>query len=44
MSDIRDLVLFILTGRDADVVRAMRDPQPRPADDTDAWRGFEPTE
>jgi len=37
-------VVFILTGRDADEVRAMRDPQPRPADDTDAWRGFEPTE
>ena len=44
MSDIRDLVLFILTGMDADEVRAKREPQPRPADDTDAWRGFEPTE
>jgi len=37
MSAFFDLMVFILTGKEAE-------PQPRPVDDTDAWRGFEPTE
>lgn len=33
------MMVFVLTGREVEV-----EPQPRPVDDTDAWRGFEPTE